>query len=1004
MRRLLLAAITFLSGSLAFSQSEVNALEYYIDEDPGVGNATSVTITPGTELDINFTVPISGLGLSPGFHLMGVRTQDATGNWSFHEKRTFYIQENAGAPPSTPLDVSALEYFLDEDPGVGSATLVAVTPGQEIDINDLIDVSSLSDGFHIIGTRARDAGGTWGFTESRIFYVQNVVSTNPTPVDVTELEYFYDEDPGVGSATSIGVTTGQMIDINQLLPASTLSPGFHTVHVRAKNADGNWGLSESRILYIQVIETGSVGLVPISALEYFIDVDPGLGQATQVPVSPSQPVVDIMNIALSTGGPLTIGSHLLTIRAQDENGNWGHSETISFDVDGDCPIASFSVQNACVGEDIQLVDESTGIIGMGDYAWYADGELISNTAGDITHSFNNPGMHTLSLAIRNGSICTDSTGVEIEVKAKPFVTFSAESGTLGLPTNFQVDDFQVDGSYTWEWDFDSDGNIDDNTVGDVDFTFGSSGTFQTTLTITDGSGCGASYMRDVIVLADAVPTVLFEASIECEGTATVFTDLSTSVPAGSTYSWDFDDDGVTDDSSVGSVQFSYGASGTYTASLTIETPTSDVYTTTEVILVEALPQAEFTNMHTISGSSANVQFENLSANGDSFLWDFGDGNSSSDENPMHEFQNFAGQSFEICLTTTNGCSQDQICQSIVFPDNSPVANFESSIECEGGSTAFTDLSENVPAGSTYSWDFDDDGVIDDTSVGSVEHIYATPGDYTARLTIETPTSELFAVTNTVSVVAEPTVDFTVGPTCEGQPVSFTDESSDVGSGSYYWDFDGDGTVDSETAGDVEFTYSSPGTYVASLLIDNGGECFGFKAVNVQVTLSPVAAFSFSHATSGSSAIAQFENQSTDGVDYLWDFGDGNSSTESSPEHEFANFLGETFEICLTTTNGCSQDQVCQSISFEVTGIQTLTEAGIKAYPNPSYGDLFLSFADVQRDEYKIQVHDLSGRLVLEEFVNTSMNTTFRSRISVKGSYLLSVTSPKLKAQQKIVIR
>ena len=198
---------------------------------------------------------------------------------------------------------------------------------------------------------------------------------------------------------------------------------------------------------------------------------------------------------------------------------------------------AFLCKMRVLGEDIQLIDESTDIIGIADYAWYADGELISNFAGDISHSFDSPGMHTLSLSIRNGSVCTDSTGVVVEVKPKPFVSFSAESVELGSPTSYHVDDFQVDGSYTWAWDFDSDGNTDDNTAGDVDYLFGSSGTFQTTLTITDGSGCGATYVREVTVLSDADPVVLFETSIECEGTPTVFTDLSASVPAGSTYSW-----------------------------------------------------------------------------------------------------------------------------------------------------------------------------------------------------------------------------------------------------------------------------------------------------------------------------------------------------------------------------------------------------------------------------------------------------------------------------------
>ena len=318
---------------------------------------------------------------------------------------------------------------------------------------------------------------------------------------------------------------------------------------------------------------------------------------------------------------------------------------------------------------------------------------------------------------------------------------------------------------------------------------------------------------------------------------------------------------------------------------------------------------------------------------------------------------------------------------------------------------FDDLSVNVPAGSTYSWDFDDDGIIDDTSVGNVDYTYGSPGDYTARLIIETPASEQYQTTKTITVVAEPSVDFEVGATCSGELVTFTDQSLDVGTGSYYWDFDGDGIIDSEMAGDVTFTYPASGTYVASLLIESEGDCFGFKARNVQVSPSPQSGFSYTHATSGTSAIAQFENQSTDGIEFLYGILETEIVRRSpNPEHVFENFLGEVFEICLTTSNGCSQDQVCQSISFMVTGVQSLVEVGIRAYPNPSYGDLFLDFVEVERDEYKIQVHDLGGKLVMEKIVDTTISTAFKANLSSKGSYLLSITSSSLKARQKIVVR
>ncbi|MEP1095885.1 MAG: PKD domain-containing protein [Cyclobacteriaceae bacterium] len=827
MKKFFIAIISCLSGILMFAQSDITALEYYIDDDPGVGLGTSVAVTQGQEIDLNFTVPISSMGLSSGVHWMIVRTRNLAGEWSLYERRVFYIQDVTAPPPPTSQDITALEYFTETDPGVGMATAVAITPGQEVDMVDIFNASSLGAGFHTVTVRAKNADERWGFAETRIFYVQGSVSNPPqAPEDITELEYFFDDDPGVGLATSIAVTQGQAIDITEIINSAGLSDGFHSMSMRAKNAVNRWGMAETRIVYVQNINPANPVLAGIVALEYFFDSDPGAGLGTQIPITPTVNSVDIASIMLETGDTLTIGSHTITIRAQNENAEWGHRETVTFNVDGDCPIAGFSVQNACEGEPIQLTDTSSGFIGAVDYRWYADGQLISTFAGGVSHVFETIGTHTFSLAIENGAVCTDSTGVTVEVKAKPFVVFSAESVELGFSTTFLVDEFNVDPTSTWAWDFDSDGMIDDTTPGNVNYTFGSAGTHLTTLDITDGSGCGTTFSRNVIV------------------------------------------------------------------------------------------------------------------------------------------------------------------------GEQPVARFEVAAECLGTPWQFSDLSLNIPVGSTYSWDFDGDGLEDDATVGSTQYSYAAANTYTAKLTIETPTSNIYIYSEQVVVLLKPNADFAIGSACVGEAITFTDMSTAEAAATYSWDFDGDGLVDSQVAGDAAFTYSDPGNYVASLLVDHGSGCFDFKVVNIMVEDTPQAGFAFTHSTFGNTASVTFENLSIDGGSFSWDFGDGTTSTEVNPSHDFLDYNSQVFDVCLTTTNGCSQNEYCEQLALTVTGIQDLAGAGIKLYPNPSDRAIHFDFGYESMDDYTIEIFELSGKLIWDKAINGKSQINI-SQIAA-GTYMLHLINQNTK--------
>lgn len=844
MRRYL-SSVFILLAVVGFSQPNITALEYYIDDDPGVGMATPVTITPSTDIDMTFTVPVSGMGLSEGFHLLVVRAKDDDDNWSMYEKRTFYIQADVGVTPPPAADINLLEFFVDTDPGIGSATSISHS-GSSIDVNELLDVGVLADGFHIIGVRARNTDGRWGFAEYRTFYVQNISGgPGPTPADITDLEYFFDTDPGVGaSPNTISITQGQTIDITELISSSGLADGFHTLSIRAKNADDLWGMYENRIFYVQ--NTGGTTPVnsPIVALEYFINTDPGVGSGIQVPISPSTTLVDISSIMLDLGASYPIGDHEIWIRAQNEDGNWGHRESFTFTIDGDCPIADFDIASACVGETINLTDISTGILGPASYRWYADGELIDNTVGDITHSFDSPGSHTLSLALENGTMCTDSIGYDIEIKAKPFVSFSADPVVIGNITQFEVVQFNVAAGSTWEWDFDNDGMPDDNTEGNTSFTFSASGDFLVTLTVFDGEGCGTD---------------------------------------------------------------------TFSKTVTV----------------------------------------NSSGGG------------------------------------------------------SPTADFNASVNCAGLVSSFINLSENIPPGSTYSWDLDGDGTEDSDTSGDVEFTYPGAGTYTVELTISSPSDGDFTTSEEVTIEVQPVADFSVGTACVGELVSITDNSTSGSSSTYSWDFDGDGVEDSNVAGDETFTFDESGSYSVSLLIDQGNGCFDFVTKNVTVDDPSEPNFDFTYTTSGRvEAVVQFENLSSGSTEFSWDFGDGSTSTDTNPTHTYTDYSSQSFEVCLTTVNQCLEVEYCETLSLTVTGVQDLIEAGISIYPNPSNGTFFLDFTNSDLGQYTIRIIDVSGKVLSLSELNNQRNVSSLKEINISqpGSYFIHVSSEHFVGHQKLLIR
>lgn len=236
--------------------------------------------------------------------------------------------------------------------------------------------------------------------------------------------------------------------------------------------------------------------------------------------------------------------------------------------------------------------------------------------------------------------------------------------------------------------------------------------------------------------------------------------------------------------------------------------------------------------------------------------------------------------------------------------------------CSNLTYSFTNLSQAQNATFTaqsFQWNFGDGSAPIIAGTGSVNHTYAAPGNYIVTLTLlDTVFCRRDSVKKTVRVNPDVKARFTVGNTgCAPDSIHLINNS--LGADGFIWQFD-DGTVFSTDENPVIY-FAVGGTYKIRLIATNPNAC-NFADTSAYQTIvvasKPVAAFTFAPNPPVSNTPIQFTNQSTGATSYLWDFGDGTTSSLTNPEHQYTNT--DTFKVKLYAYN----DNKCvDSVSMRV---------------------------------------------------------------------------------------
>ena len=373
------------------------------------------------------------------------------------------------------------------------------------------------------------------------------------------------------------------------------------------------------------------------------------------------------------------------------------------------------------------------------------------------------------------------------------------------------------------------------------------------------------------------------------------------------------------------------------------------------------------------GFGSEVYYLNESTDGVTYFWDFGDGATSTDLNPVHAYPEPG--IFIVCLTATNDFGSDTYCDTLntYYP---PSADYSFT----GDPTViFTDMTTNFP--TTWDWFFGDG---DMSSLQNPEHTYLANGDYSACLSAGNPGGTSY-VCKTVTISSYATTEAAFS--YSGDPmVAFTDLST-LDPFAWEWEF-GDGST--STVQNPFHTYIDEGTFTVCLTATNaGGSNTYCQDILIEEAIAvPDAEFSYLIIDLG---IAFVDESTNDPFAWDWDFGDGNTSTEQNPTHVYAE--SGNYDICLIATNAGGNDMVCKNLFLE-TGIDDIVFNNCLIYPNPASE---LITIELQNSIAKGQliVYDFSGKIVTEILMQNSNKIELSVKEFPKGIYSFVIKNKNL---------
>ncbi len=575
---------------------------------------------------------------------------------------------------------------------------------------------------------------------------------------------------------------------------------------------------------------------------------------------------------------------------------------------------------------------------------------IWNYYQSIAHSYNEPGIYSVTMTNRDNRLCRDTITKSNVITIHGVNTGFTQDITQGcapLTVNF-TDTSNAPLSYveSLHWDFGVSGTLaDTSNLQNPNFTYNVPGIYTVTLSATDSFGC-TNIATSTVNISGPIANFSLSDTFFCTNQNVGL--INQSLGTGLNYAWTFVNGTPASSNAQNPAALSYANEGFQDILLEVTDPFGCFDdTTVSVPVFDVVAQATasadsincFANTTVISFN--NTSFNNIDSS--SVFWDLGNGTTSTLFNPSAAYNLAGSYIVSLSIASNTGCIDTTIVDTIFVGGPYGEVNVigsDSACFCE--TVSFEVLTWNATNPSLITGDggiisFVPNGILGDTILDTLSYQYCQIGSFIPQLFIDDGTCsgniELSDTIRVDSVVA----NFGIGPlpSCDSGTVCFFDSSFNLVQGTagldvYNWDF-GDGST-SNIANPCH-NYSAPGLYNVRLSVSSNFNCLDTVEYQVLIPASPDVSIDISDSVGCIGLqLLLWDSTSVDSSTSIqswgWDFGNGAISSIQNPTTIY-NIAGTyTTTLLVTDLNGCTGVDSVNITIFSLPNISTANDTAV----------------------------------------------------------------------------
>ncbi|SOE23843.1 hypothetical protein SAMN06298216_4221 [Spirosomataceae bacterium TFI 002] len=635
------------TGIPSIAEDEVGLLEYYWDDNSA--SPTQITLTnPPVNGDYQFTVPSTGL--IAGSHKLHMRIKDKYGLWSGLYEKSILIFGNSPLP-----NIQKIEYYVDTDPGEGSAISVSFSPSTASDVtsNFEIPTTGLANGQHVATMRVQDANGLWSGKFSKAFEVDPQFSL--TAGGLPSIYYC------LGGTIEVPITrTGVWPSGNEYVLELSDQTGQNFEPIPTSTSFGGSGDKLIGTIPSNLAISGGYKIRAVTTLPY-------IRKTSTTTFTIGITATASSNTPVCAGTPLNLTSTSSTPATYSWSGSSGYSSTVQNPTisspvtansgtytltatnTGGCSATATTVvlvnplpnstasSNApiCAGQTLNL-----NASGGANYAWAGPNSFTASTANPILSNATTATSGTYTVTVTSALGCVKTTTTLVTVNPLPIATANSNSPvcfgqTLNLTANGGA-------NYAWSGPNSFTASTANPNISNV--TTVASGTYS--VIVTSAAGCVKA--ATTLVTVNSLPSASTSSNAPiCDGQT-----LSLTANGGATYTWTGPNSFTASTATPTISNATTTASGTYT--VTVTSAASCVKTATTLVTVNPLPNpTASSNSPICSGQTLSL----TASGGATYSWIGPNGfTSNTTSASIVNTSTAANGTYTVTVTSNLGCS------------------------------------------------------------------------------------------------------------------------------------------------------------------------------------------------------------------------------------------------------------------------------------------------------------------------------------------------------------